>query len=356
MDAVGILLSTTPVLVFLILLILMDSFKLVPLRSVVQAVLVGCLVAGICVLLNTGILETFGMNPRVFRRYVAPITEELAKSIYVIFLMRTQRIGFLVDAVIYGFAVGTGFALVENVVYLHLLGHASILTWIVRGFGTALIHGSATAIFATLSKSLTERHPSRLIRPFVPGLLTAVAIHSLYNHFAFPPLVTTAGLLVVLPLLVIVVFERSDKVTRNWLGTSFDNDLELLELIMTGDVRQSRIGTYLDTLRHKFPPAVVADILCFLRIHVELSMRAKGQLIAREAGVELDLGEEVQANFVELEYLGKTIGPTGKLVIHPFLRTSSRDLWQMYALRRRPGLASLVTRFRRAAPTLRSGR
>ena len=61
-----------------------------------------------------------------------------------------HRIGFLVDAAIFGFAVGTGFALAENLYYLHLAAEAGMGTWIVRGFGTALMHGGATALFAVM--------------------------------------------------------------------------------------------------------------------------------------------------------------------------------------------------------------
>ena len=42
------------------------------------------------------------------------------KALIVVVLIRTHRIGFLVDAAILGFAVGTGFALVENLYYLRL--------------------------------------------------------------------------------------------------------------------------------------------------------------------------------------------------------------------------------------------
>ncbi|HVP15405.1 MAG TPA: hypothetical protein VMS88_07660, partial [Terriglobales bacterium] len=94
----------------------------------------------------------------------------------------------------------------------------------------------------------------------------------------------------------------------------------------------SRVGRYLDSLRARFPGPVVADMLCLLRIHLELSLGAKGILLARSAGVRIPVDEHLRASFEELRFLQRSIGPTGRLAIQPFLRTSSRDLWQLYTI------------------------
>ncbi len=169
---------------------------------------------------------------------------------------------------------------------------------------------------------------------FLPGFGVAVGIHSLFNHFILPPFATTALMLLVMPLLVIVVFDRSEKATRRWLGTGMDADIELHELIRSGQIRDDKVGVYLQSLRSRFPGAMVADMLCLLQIQLELSMQAKALLMAREAGLALPVTEEARANLQELEYLQKQIGATGRLAIAPFVKTSNRDLWQIYMLSR----------------------
>ena len=74
-----------------------------------------------------------------------------------IFLFRTNRIGFLVDSAILGFAVGAGFGVVENFYYLYMASDAHIAVWVVRGFGTAIMHGGVMALFGVLAQTLTER-------------------------------------------------------------------------------------------------------------------------------------------------------------------------------------------------------
>ena len=52
----------------------------------------------------------------------------------------------------------------------------------------------------------------------------------------------------------------------------------------------------------------------------------------REAGFEAPPPEDAPEKFAELKHLEKTIGRTGLLAIHPFLHSSSRDLWQLHML------------------------
>jgi RsiW-degrading membrane proteinase PrsW (M82 family) len=325
-------LALLPALVFLGALVLMDSYKLVPLRAVLRAIAFGGLAALVSVFANGFLLDATGMELSVYSRYGAPVVEELAKAAWIAFLIRRQRVGFLVDAAILGFGAGTGFALVENVEYLRALATPNLLVWVVRGFGNAIMHAAATGIFAVLSKSLVDRRDKPEPLDFLPGFMVAVAIHSAYNHSLLHPLVTTVLLIAILPPLLILAFDRSERATREWLGLGMDTDVELLQSIRSGKIGETRVGSYLRSLTSRFPGPVVADMLCMLQIHLELSVRAKGLLLAREAGLPVVVGADVRANLEELRYLEKAVGPTGLLAMKPIRRQSSRDLWQLHVL------------------------
>jgi len=329
---VNIAVALLPVLLFLGLLVLLDSFKLVSLRSVLMALVAGAAAALGGAQLNAFLLDATGVAPATFSRYGAPPLEEALKALWLVFLLRRGRIGFLVDAAILGFAVGAGFALVENVEYLRALSQSGLGLWLVRGLGTAILHGATTAIFAILAKGLGERHPERPLLVFTPGFLAAVLIHSAYNHHSLPPVLSAGALLVGLPLLVILVFERSERRTRDFLGVGLDTDLEVVETIASGQALETRIGHYLRSLKEHFPGEVVADMLCLLRIQAELSIRAKGLLLAREAGLEAPVGADVQDRLTELRYLERSIGRTGLLAMKPIVRHDARALWQVYLL------------------------
>ena len=107
-----------PVLLFLAALVFMDSFKLLSGRRVTAALAVGGMSALAASLLHATLADAFALDQSTVARGVAPFTEEVLKGAFVLWLIRRGRVGFLVDAAILGFAVGTGFALVENLEYL----------------------------------------------------------------------------------------------------------------------------------------------------------------------------------------------------------------------------------------------
>lgn len=335
MSVSSLAIGLVPVLLFLGALVLLDSYKLMTRRSVLAAIAAGCVAAALCYVANRFAIGTLRIRSTMLTLIFAPSLEETVKAFYVVAMIRLHRVGFMVDAGILGFAVGTGFALVENVSYAGALQLAGPSVWLVRGLGTAVMHGSATAIVGIVSKDLTDRRARLGWLRFVPGLAIAIAAHSAFNHLDRNPLLATAFLLLVMPLLVFLVFERSERVTRDWLGTGLDLDVDLLEQILNGELMETRVGCYLHSLRERFAGPVVADMLCLLRIHLELSARAKGMMIARAAGIEVPADPDVRANFDELRYLEKSIGPTGRIAILPFVRTSSRDLWHIHALEKR---------------------
>jgi len=135
-----------------------------------------------------------------------------------------------------------------------------------------------------------------------------------------------------LPVLVAITFAQSERMLRAWLEVGLDSDVRLLDCITTGTVSETGIGRYLHLLRSRFPGEVVADMLCFLRIHLELAVRAKGLLLMREAGFRMPSDPEIGERLVELRFLEKSIGKTGRLALSPILHTSSRSLWQLYLL------------------------
>ena len=72
-------------------------------------------------------------------------------------LFLTNRIGFKLDAIICGFAIGAGFSVIENIFYLARFPELTTSVRLVRGLGTAVMHGATTAILAVTAHELGER-------------------------------------------------------------------------------------------------------------------------------------------------------------------------------------------------------
>lgn len=325
-------LALVPVLLMLALLQLMDSFKLVRLPAVLLAITAGAGAAVVLLPVHAWLLDASGLTLTAFTRYLSPATEETLKAVFVVFLLWRRRIGFLVDAAVQGFAVGAGFALVENLDYLARLSDASATLWLVRGLGTAVLHGTTTAIFAMVSKTLMDRWTDRHALALIPGLAVAIVIHSAFNHLPLPPLALTLVIFLVLPPAIVLVFQRSEAATREWVGAGLDLDVELLDLVRSEIFASTRFGTYLLELRQRFHGLVVADMFCLLRLELELSVQAKAMLLAREAGLIVPPTQDLVISLEEVRYLQASIGRTGLLALRPLQVTSDRDRWHRHLL------------------------
>ncbi len=324
--------SVLPVFVFLGALVLIDSYKLVALRAILLSVAAG-MVAGLAAWgANLWLRPALGLDWDQYSRYVAPLVEEPLKATFLVYLLQRNKVGFVVDAAIHGFGIGTGFAFLENLYYVQATPDATLWTWVVRGFGTAIMHGGATSIVAMVSKALQDRSGMFRLSLVLPGLCVAVVLHSLYNHFVLHPVLATALIVLVLPSLSIAVFQRSERETNAWLGTGFDTDQELLRAVHTGQLSGTPVGRYIATVKSRFPAEVIVDMMCFLRLRAELALRAKGVLMMREAGFDAAPDPMVKDKFQELRYLEQSIGKTGLRALHPFVHTSTRDLWQLTVL------------------------
>ncbi len=331
MSPLSLVVGFLPVVLFLLGLLAMDSYRLLSRRQIATSIAWGALAAVIAFAFNSALLERAALDPLLLRRFAAPAIEEALKAAFVIALVVRARVGFLVDAAVHGFAAGAGFALVENAWYAHALGDPNPWLWVLRGLGTAVLHGSTTAIAGIVAKALADRHAPHRRLVAVPGLGLAIAIHSAYNHLALNPLVSTALVLLVAPLTLLVAFAVSERATRAWVGHGLDRDADLLELIHTGAIVHTPAGGYLTSLRNRFPGPTVADMLCLLEIRLELALRVKGLLLAREAGFDLPPDPQVLANLRELRFLERAIGPTGRLAMRPLL-PEGRERWQIQLL------------------------
>jgi protease PrsW len=324
--------ALVPAVAFLIALSLMDSFRLVRPAWILGALAYGAVSAAAVLWLHHWLLQAHHVDNSVLTSYIAPVTEETAKALLIGVLVSTARVGFPVDAAVQGFAVGTGFALVENLMYLRSMPDAAATLWIVRGLGTAVLQGATTAIFAMLSKTLADRRRDRIALAFVPGWMAAVLIHSTFNHRFMPVVAQTLVLLIVLPLLVLWVFARSERATREWVGSGLDIDVELLNLVASESFAATHFGRYLRELRARMPGPVVADMFCLLRLELELSVQAKAMLLAREAGMEVPADDDLEACLQERRYLKRSIGKMGLLALKPLQVTSHRDDWHRHVL------------------------
>lgn len=321
-----------PVFAFLFALQGLDSWQLVRRRTVLQSVAWGCLAAGISYGINQEVPGWMESPLDWYARLGAPALEEICKAAWVVFMVRTARVGFMVDAAICGFAAGAGFALVENAAYMHHYAGSPMPILVLRGFGTAMMHGGTTAIVGVVSAGLPGRDLGHRIRSFLPGLALAIAIHASYNMAVLSPLESSLAVIVGLPMVFVGVFAVGERSMQRWMGRKLDKDIELLDMIASGRFFDSTHGEYLKAIAKSFPPRVVGDMLCTVQVASELSARAKGIMIMQAAGLPPSPDPSLAEQLQELRYLEKSIGVAGRRALAPLVSLTSRDLWEIRKL------------------------
>src|SRR6185369_5422309 len=196
-----------PVLVMLALFVWLDAFALMSLREVLILLLLGAIGALAAWPVSGRLLDTLPIGFSLYSRFIAPWIEEAIKAVIMIALFRMNRIGYKLDAVISGFAIGAGFSVVENIFYLTIFPNYGTGTWLVRGFGTAIMHGTTLAALAAIAHEFAERETRSAAADydfspswFVPGYGVAVALHTAFNQFPDRPVIAMMGAVLIAPV------------------------------------------------------------------------------------------------------------------------------------------------------------
>jgi hypothetical protein len=326
------LIAFLPVTLLAIVLFKLDSHRLLGTRFMIRVFLAGCASAYVCSWLNAFALQFTAVDYLQFTRLGAPLIEEAVKASILVYLFRTNRIGFLIDAGILGFTVGAAFSLVENIYYLHFASEAHYGVWAVRGFGTAIMHGGATALFAIISETLTERHLKMNPLLYLPGLIVAFLLHAIFNHFPVSPVLSAVVTLLILPTILFLLFERNEATIHNFLELDFTAHKRLLRQIEHGEYTGCEAGRFLMDMQKKLAAPVAAEMLEYFRLHTELVINAESILLGREQGVDLEVGDRIKDRLQRMHALEKHIGHAGLRTLRPHLQFSAKDMWEIHML------------------------
>lgn len=111
----------------------------------------------------------------------APITEEFAKALALLYIRRQPEFTYFVDGAIYGFAAGIGFSIVEVFLYISQMPHQAVLIALSRGLSTCIMHGTTTGLIgAAVGRARLQAIRSQRIL-ILGAIFVAVVIHALFN-------------------------------------------------------------------------------------------------------------------------------------------------------------------------------
>lgn len=215
--------AIVPVLLYLWSIWLMDRYDREPITLLLANFVWGALGAVFFgILFSVFVSGLFGTSSFFDAIFVAPITEEITKGIFLLWTMRDRRFDNITDGVVYGMAIGLGFGMTEN--FMYFLSASTPEEWVflvvVRTLYTVVMHAMATGIFGAFI-GLTKfgrpalRWPLRIL-----GLFLAMFIHAFWNFSVSinnPAAVGLGMIFLILSLIVIITVMQLALLAENRL-------------------------------------------------------------------------------------------------------------------------------------------
>ena len=259
-------------------------------------------------------------------------------------LFRFNRIGYKLDAVISGFAIGAGFSVVENILYLTMFPFYGAGTWLVRGLGTAVMHGTTLAVLAAIAHELSERETREAAGEFefhywwfVPGYLIAVAIHAAFNQFPDRPLVAMMGAAVIAPIAIIAIFHFGAAEAERWLAVERAEHRAQVDALRSGRWPDGPAADRIAALAERLGPETAKRIRRYWELQAWLVAEAEETMMEEAAGDATVDAAEVHSVFAELAGLKRALGRSTFAALSALLPFSRNDYWEVSELRQRLG-------------------
>jgi RsiW-degrading membrane proteinase PrsW (M82 family) len=335
-------LALIPVLVLLAVFDWLDAFELMSFREILVLLLLGGLAATLSWPVSGRLLDTLPIGFSNYSRFVAPWIEEAIKGAIIVVLFRMNRIGYKLDAVIAGFAIGAGFSVVENIIYLVRFPDYGAGTWLVRGFGTAVMHGATLAVMAAMAHEFAERETRAAASEFhfrlwwfVPGYLAAVALHTAFNQFPDRPLIAMLGAIVVAPLALIAIFYFGSHEAQRWLAVEVAEHRAALDALRTGRWPDGPAGQKIAALAGRLDAESAKRVRRYWELQAWLVAEAEETLMEEAAGDAEFNPAEVRAAFAELDGLKRALGRSTYVALRALLPFSRNDQWEVAELKQR---------------------
>ena len=321
-----------PVVIYIFVVYKIDHFSLISIKNLFLQVLCGMVAALVCF----GLFQLTGsILSEDQSEFFNPVLEEIIKAIPLLWLATRKKIVFFIDSVICGAAIGGGFSILENIFYLLLGDGMGLGTVLFRGLEVALVHMGCSAIVAAglmLTVRIIERYRSRLgiknsdALMVISLMVVSPVLHVCHNTFHFYPLVQFIFVIGTIGGLLVWIYFYDVEMIHSWLDTGLDKQLSLLDSIKKGHLDNTPTGNFLESVKNVFPPEDFFDIICYVQLHVELSVASRSRVMVRESGLEHDLPltdemkELILSQYTEYKLLEKRLGNAARMTIAPIVK------------------------------------
>ncbi len=320
----------------------LDRYATRTFRNVLVCFAWGIVATRVALLLNTVALDSGLLDASTVARVVAPVIEEIVKALLIVYLVRRRHFTYFVDGAIYGFAVGIGFAVVENYFYLLNNQDAALSLAVGRVLSTNLMHASTTAV-AGIALGLGRFQPTRrrAVAISLAGLGAASAMHMVFNTMVTRYIGSTAVLYVLAAayglagaLLVAGAIRFGLRRARGWMETS----LSATERVTRGETEKvgqlDQRDQVLRPIAQRFGQETADNVEALLLMQARLGILLRNANELPDGAPRRKVEQEIGRVQSEMDELRLAIGVYAMVHVRFIAPEAAGSPWQMVELAR----------------------
>lgn len=326
---VAIFVATIVPLLFLYVIWALDLYASGSFRTVAICFVWGLVSFGLAYGINTFSLNFVSMM--LFLTVIAPIVEEILKSLVLVYYIRKPDFTYFVDGAIYGFASGIGFSVFENYYYLYGEEAALVMT-IGRVLSTCLMHGTTSALVGvSLGRFRFQRRAGRTLS-LVGGLAVAMAFHMTFNRVVAAGsgwllLAIAAGIGFAGAGVVGFIIRQGLREEKAWI----EEKLSMAVGVTAGESaivqRLEDLQEVLEPLAQRFGPERARQVEEFLVKQAQLGIKRKALEKLADERLRHETQVQIERLRVEIDAIRQTVGVYGMIYLRSIFPQETSPLW-----------------------------
>ncbi len=331
MTIISLIIATTIPFSLLYLVYRLDLYASRSYKLVLISFIWGGIAVPISLILANQLVYNFRLvDITTLSRYLAPVIEELLKAAVLILLVQQSRFTYFVDGAIYGVAVGMGFAIIENTLYLS--NNPEVTTAVSRVISTNLMHATATGIVGiALGRAHFERFSGRLLWLLL-GLTLAISIHAGFNNLVSRMngrfLLLYATIIGITGFgFIIFVIKRGLAEQKQWI----EETLNKTSGITSGETaivqRLDNVYDILTPLATQFGSEKAQTIEAFLTLQARLGILQKTYYKVKDDKVQQGIEAQIVTLQQEIDDARRQVGPYCMVYLRNIFPEQNSLLW-----------------------------
>lgn len=310
----------------------MDLYSTGDFRFVFYSFLWGGLAYFAAAKVNVAMMDLGWVTRTQMLQLTAPPLEEFLKSLILFYMIRRPKFTYFVDAAIYGFSIGIGFAIFEN--YEYLLGHSEAALGVAVGrvLSTNLIHAAASAAIGIgLGLVRFQRWPGKILYS-----LSSYTVAILF-HLGFNNLVTRLNSALLLlyaaavgfggTVFIVAVIRRGLKEEKRWIKEKLGmtDRVTASEAAIVNRWKDAKV--ILEPLKLRFGARKTAQIEQFLLVQARLGILRKTLDKIPDEKTRASVRAEMAEVRQEMNQARRDVGTYCMIYVRDLFPENSNVLW-----------------------------